>query len=1281
MRFIPPFALLLACLAAEEAPRPAFDASGAIRFADKSLTMAKGHLLYTVDGKELMNLYPFWSAPGQSYGEAGYGDTQTVNGLDAAAGEWVVAATLPKAGDAKYEIRVGVLPDGLVRYRVRFTELGDLKNKALQVRFPKSTLDGTTIRDEGQDLTVAPFDGERKSFLLPKGHRPEFFAENPDRAIGISLLKHDERQTRYGISDARHDKGLPRMEYRPGFNAENEIELTLDLRKLSDARRSRLGKEKGDAWDVLGLGKFNRMELPNFAHCSNLIQNPGFEEGFHGWELVGATRVTNLDHLRDWLLIDDRVAFQGKRSLRFELRPSYQTNFNTTLSLVAPYAFQLKVGKKYTLSFYAKAETDGLSVGTVAWGAKTWGKWLGATRVKLTRDWKRFTVSFAPTETLTTVMFGVPWWFDETYQGVRETTHFWADAFQLEEGEAATEFTVKPVSILADGLKACYGLREEKPIALQLVNNRDAECTVNAVVSVRDFFKNEVAAKVFQGVKLPPGARVPLAFTPGKELAAIGYYTVRVGVESGGQQDRDFFPFTVIDPYSKEELAAMKHRLFFTWGNTPGGDRERNVRRLRELGVGGLQPQMYPMDEGSYRLIANEGILQFTGLFGSDANNMYIADPAERALVAPLWHLKRFEGPAYEAYTNFLRDTWIPRYRHYPYIKFFNEPHLTFAEGVDAFGPSNMAKLYRDLAPILRAGIPGVKLISSDPANIGDQARRWHEQVFAAGGGKVLDILAGHPYREKPERPDLDADIRAFIDLADRLEFKGELWFTEAGNHPMLQLPGFGAVEPRHSALTGDLPGRRGLIAYNIRYLLMTLKYADRIRMFLNWKVGIALNALDGTPSPVGVEYNAVARAFGNSRYVRDFAYADGVKTLLFDDGGGRGVAAIWDFEDRLEAGERKPNRFRLHAKGGATAADLFGRPLRHATREGDDLYFDLEEVPAILRAPDVKTLAEALEKSGVQYGAAEQVAVAVGLSGFTTLKLDFKNRGATAFTGTASVKVDGKPKELSLALRPFGEQSVPVRGDGDSARYSLATPIRLVDAQGKLVSESGERRYHALFCNRRKGPIAIDGDLSDWAGYRSGLVGKDAFDVVEYQKGARAGFQDLGARFWAAWDESALYLAVEVSDDTHTQAKTGGGTWDGDSVQVFIDAFRDGQETSLAMQDDYAYAFAKTPLGDQVWRAFSPDRQLSWLDIQNNTLEPGVEAKIIRDDAKKVTRYELRFPAKYIQPVALKQGNVIGLGLMVNDADGGGRKTAITTCDGKEGWMKPYNLSFFYFE
>ena len=99
--------------------------------------------------------------------------------------------------------------------------------------------------------------------------------------------------------------------------------------------------------------------------------------------------------------------------------------------MVAPYVFQFKPKTKYTLSFYAKSEQNGLPV-TAMLTSKVWGKWIGDFSFPLTKEWKRYSVSFAPSESLGQFYFGVPWWEKDTLLSVKAPkVNFWIDDIRM----------------------------------------------------------------------------------------------------------------------------------------------------------------------------------------------------------------------------------------------------------------------------------------------------------------------------------------------------------------------------------------------------------------------------------------------------------------------------------------------------------------------------------------------------------------------------------------------------------------------------------------------------------------------------------------------------------------------------------------------------------------------------------------------------------------------------------------------------------------------------------
>lgn len=88
--------------------------------------------------------------------------------------------------------------------------------------------------------------------------------------------------------------------------------------------------------------------------------------------------------------------------------------------------------------------------------------------------------------------------------------------------------------------------------------------------------------------------------------------------------------------------------------------------------------------------------------------------------------------------------------------------------------------------------------------------------------------------------------------------------------------------------------------------------------------------------------------------------------------------------------------------------------------------------------------------------------------------------------------------------------------------------------------------------------PITLDGDFSDWRGANWTLVTprNGTFDA---EAAATTDPLDLGFRFALCHDNSALYVAVEVTDDAVVADSTRRGgleepAWDDDAIEVFLD-------------------------------------------------------------------------------------------------------------------------------
>ncbi|MEK6793211.1 MAG: sugar-binding protein [Spirochaetota bacterium] len=1267
--------------------------NGAFTIVDKEVMIKDGILYYIVNGTEIFNVRIIWSAPGLAYGQSDVGTLTNARMIADRREHIITGKIVNKDGtftSGGFEIRVALADDGIISYHARIIDPEGKISATVRIIFPKFILDNTIYKDGDEAVTLGTTYGKENNRAY-KSKVIDLFSGDVDRNVKLGFLESGGTD----FVDRRGETASPYGDIRMRVAPSKEARLSIDIRNVDEKKLSAYRSRIVNEFDPLDFEKFNLAKLPNYAASLNRIQNPSFEEGFHSWEVrQWATVVGDTNHAEECIIIDDRTAYHGKKSLRYQLRRGSipnPTRAYQPLSSLSTFPYQFKAGRQYTLSFYAKAEEASANAGLM-FITKTWGKWMHTKNFSLTTEWKRYVTTFTPAETAGQLFLNV------SEGGIKgERVHIWIDAVQLEESSADTPFTMKPIAVSMERTRNLQFVRDPKKMVFDLVNMTASPRSTDARVIIRDLFKNEIFSREWKSVSLSPGAPSPLAFDVASVMDHIGFYTIEVRLSGSEHNDYDFFRIAVIDPYSKDDMKSMKHNLVFSWGLFPSCNWPKNVALMRMLGTGGVEANNFTHCAKEIQdVFDREGMIVFGMMIDDGANARYMPD--QDRIMKLLHTITDYDGPEMDEITAWFKN-YFRQTKHFKFWKYANEPNLGIFDKPSIYNPKTFPQIMKRLYAVLKEEIPDAVVISPDPANNFDSARKWLDVLLESGGGRYFDILATHPYREKPERPSLEYDSEEFIKLADKHGFKGDLWYSEGGNWSQLYLPAIpvgrafaNTDSVRLGRFTSDVYGNRYCAAYNLRTMIITLRYADRIKMFLNWTTGgVYIDSVAGIPTDIGVGYNAVARMLGNSSFVRDFKYAETVKTFLFNNGSGAGVAAIWDFDDKLELAERSPLKFRLKNVNGITVTDVLGRPLA-AEKKGEYLVFSIDYMPAFICGLPVKELEAVLTASTVEYGEKEAISISPKIIDHRTLSLMVKNKDAKPFTGTFTYAVNGNEASAPLAIGGLSERAFTV----DLAPYISQSARYTIDVKGKVhtdrtLSERTER-MNILFCSRTRGNIVIDGELDDWADYRYAVVGGTEDDAIDYRTGggsykAGAAYRadPLKAKFMFAYDDANLYMAVIVKDDVHYQPFPATKFWAADSIQLFIDAFKDGTENSLNMQDDYAYMLGSGVDGDQVFRNFSPQRQIAWLD--NVVVEKGVPMKIKRDEEKKMTTYELCFPAKYINPVSIKKNSVIGLGLMVNDADENKsdpnipRKTAVTTCNGKEGWMNPWNLSYFVFE
>ncbi len=151
----------------------------------------------------------------------------------------------------------------------------------------------------------------------------------------------------------------------------------------------------------------------------------------------------------------------------------------------------------------------------------------------------------------------------------------------------------------------------------------------------------------------------------------------------------------------------------------------------------------------------------------------------------------------------------------------------------------------------------------------------------------------------------------------------------------------------------------------------------------------------------------------------------------------------------------------------------------------------------------------------------------------------------------------------------------------------------------------------------------------------------------------------DLSAEVRLKWDASRLYVLAEVKDDKVFQPQSGGGMWQGDSLQLAFDA-RNEAGPGYGPQV-YELQIGKQDGGmPQIFKGMGFS--------QSGVMDEGAIA-VVRNESAGTTVYELSIPFSELDGFgdALTK-KAVGFSFLVNDNDGSGREGYIEWSSGVGG-------------
>lgn len=1040
-------------------------------------------------------------------------------------------------------------------------------------------------------------------------------------------------------------------------------EAWVDLRIEDLAKPSGAETYAGVDYGIGGLRLPHR--LPG-----NLVENPGFEQGFRSWDVLQQGDAKPRTVAENYRIVETG-AYEGRRCLEMLADPAARPGS------LATFGMPVQPGKPYVLSFYARSDPAGGRL-EIASASAFFPIADCNGRIEATSDWQRHTIAFTPSNPLACIGFAPA---TANAPGCR----IYVDAVQVEPGASAGPFVSKLVAaaLVSNGRGNVLPPEAAVGAALRL-DGRPR--TTGSVALTATAFDGVVVHQATMPFDLGEAGTARLEL-PWAERLGRGTWTIEAAISTAdGFADRDWHRLTVM-PFTAN---AGQHRLLFSGGAYDGrrGHHDLWAEFYRRAGIGSAVV-FNPADEGFRSAFAAKGVYFYSSIFlGGDH---VLLDGTSVDVRDGYASLSDAQLAGIEAYC-YAKAKANPAIREW---KTVNEPETAKLLA----GPDHDARMKAFIAlqaaawrGIKRAD-PAMRVMTPDCSSMYPSTGiAFIDAWFTAGGGACTDIVAVHPYRPRPEDPDLDAHTAALLRMLDRQHFTGEVWFTEGIYHQPYHIPAFNLTPHqgcssdacRATAFSYDLArGERMAGAYTMRSWLVGLKYGDRVKNQVDWGFPVSRRALDQdlTPSAVVFASNTLADLLGNATFAGDVEYGAGIRGYAFVDDHQRPVIALWSCDESRDLGRADAGPdpvLVLPALPPGTERIAFdGHVSPAATR------LAITPWPQFLRgtAGSLAALRDALEAGAFPGGGVPQLHAGLRLVSSTQAQAQVVNLLGRTVRGRLTV---------TSGERPLQDGAVEIAGKATS---SVVVPITMRDGELTPVSARigftpiGSQPASPQECSFECGSIRhlaqaprIDGELTDWP---AGSVIAMPQRLVEFnpvtndeRKAHPApvpwrGPSDLSGTVRLGWDDICLYIGVEVLDDLHDPIDDVSRAWMGDGLQIYLDSWGDARERNVR-------GFGNDDQTFRVWvgrdgsphcvRDVAPERQIAFL---NTGPVAGAQLAFKRQDDRSV--YELALPLRELQPLKLAPGAVCGLAILVNDRDGDYRKRALTmTPAGTEPYMHP---------
>ena len=1161
-----------------------------------------------------------------------------------------VPCTLESKNDSAIVLTQSLTPEGIIRIEVEIRLPRNISQQ--NARLFLQTLSykefaNSSIRIGEKTFKVPDLSGDERKEVLPLNEIDGaivLFSNQRNREISIRPAE----KLRLSVS-ALHQGGVQGFSGKYGYTfclffpeGQNKQTLFLDIGKTNPE----FGKTQ-DSFAGIDFWSNDRKHIPDYSLSRNLLQNPSFEAGFdfyrdYGWG-------TYYRENPPLYTVDEKEFRSGKRSLRINLRKGERgtTRFATFITPAVP-------GKQYTFSFYAKSEAPG-SVLHVTCIGRRWNRFPKTPSFHLTEQWKRYECTVtAPDNGLV---------FCIRADNSRSDSAVWVDDLQLEMAPRATAFDSTPVAVklLTKQKERFYiGAGENIAPELRISGRLPGRYRLTSKITDLYYRTQELPEMEFT---LPESGEslVKLPFTSAQVPFGPSELEVKLSLPGGGEH-RSYHRMLKLEPAPKTPF-----RKFFAILGGLSSTLEADADLYAALGYGSTN---YVYDMARYKPLLARGITDT----GSGVLNYGPArlDPKARDLS----HRLRFTNEPYsEKLEKEIEDLSYRVAKSNPEIRTWfiqaesrGKFHFLMDKDYDSFVKLSLAcrrgilRADPSLGWMVEGGMPNM-------SPIGDVEVTGHilKSLKKLAPDVQPSAIAIHPYRKRPEDPDLDSDAAVFLKMVKDSGYGSvPIHWNEGIYHSPYHVAEW-ELNSHHACTTDHFRqgtpsysigwGERIAAAYTMRSYVMAMKYRDRVRSYNGWLSWKDLFVDWRNITAIGMIPNTLCRLMDGMNYRDDLRLSRNIRVYLFEDAKGIPAAVFWSHDPAVDRGEKPAPEAEIDFKGNPVEFfDMMGNRL-HFQSSGNPSVLPVAPFPVIVKGKpgSYALLKDSFAAARVRGDNSFPLEVLFKLENPANGMIAFANRISRMFRGY--VIINGKRVPLEIAP-----------GAATPLRFPL--PEVLTEKNGKINCSI------TVYESNRKEPFVQKISMNVLSIPKVSGTGLEthAFIPMNNRSVLHAGAEKskLEASYRMGWDKHHFRLQVLVKDSTKSLPSDRRMKFDYkfDGIQFYIDTFGDNATRSPSVPfdyNDYAYSLSLGADGKvRFYRECAPEQQLAG-GIE--APQPGVEVTGTETTVTPVEGgmlYSVVLPQSMILPLELKENAFFRFALIINDNDGKNRVQTLTNLSGK---------------